>query len=418
MSVPPDVFLRGLFDAAVAAADPGPAIANILPPRPDGRVLVVGGGKASARMAQSVEALWGPCDGLVIVPYGGRLPTQTVEIVEAAHPVPDQAGACAAARMLDMVRSAGAGDLVLCLISGGGSALMAAPGDGISLADKQAVHAALLSCGAQISEMNILRKHLSAVKGGRLAAAAYPAQVMTLAISDVPGDDLSMIASGPTVPDRSTAADARDIVARYQLDLPNSIQAFIDTKAAETPNPEHPVFLSAQTFLVAAPQASLCAAAKRAKSQGITPVILGDALQGDAAQLGTVMAGIAASCLRHGHPVAGPAVLISGGETTVALRNKNGAGGRNTEFLLSFAISAPKGVSAIACDTDGIDGKSDAAGALWSPQIAQAAAQLDGKSLLAANDSYNFWAPIGGLIKTGPTHTNVNDFRAIYIPEG
>ncbi len=416
MSVNPDQFLRSLFDAAVAAADPGLSIPSVLPERPAGRVLVVGGGKASARMAQAVESCWGPCEGLVIVPHGSVLPTQGIEIVEGAHPVPDAAGSAAASRMLDMVSNVQEGDLVLCLISGGGSSLMAAPGAGLSLADKQAVNAALLASGAPISDMNVVRKHLSSIKGGRLAAAAYPAKVITLTISDVPGDDMSIIASGPTVPDPSSAKDARDIIERYQLDLPKAVQDFIISEAAETPDPGHPVFTDAQSFMVAAPQASLLAAAKVAKDHGITPILLGDALEGEAAELGKAMAGIAASCLRHGHPVKGPAVLISGGETTVTVRDNAGAGGRNTEFLLSFALNAPEGISAIACDTDGIDGKSDAAGGIWTPDIAKAAAALDGKAFLAGHDSYNFFGPAGGLVITGPTHTNVNDFRAVFIP--
>ncbi len=407
--------LRAMFDAAVAEADPGRAVPRVLPAKPGGRVVVVGGGKASARMAQAVEEKWGPCEGLVIVPHGAKLPTQGIEIVEAAHPVPDAAGAEAAQRMLDLVASLGEGDMALCLISGGGSSLMAAPGLGLSLADKQAVNAALLASGAPIGEMNVVRKHLSAVKGGRLAAAAYPALVMTLTISDVPGDDLSIIASGPTVPDASTVEDARAIIARYGLSLPPTVEAFLASEGAETPKANHPVFALAETHLVAAPQASLLAAAEVARAHGVTPLILGDALEGEARELGKTMAGIAASCLRHGHPVRPPVALISGGETTVTVRGGAGQGGRNTEFLLAFALAAPRGVSAIACDTDGIDGKSDAAGAIWTPEVAKAAQGLDGPGLLAGHDSYHFFGPAGGLIKTGPTHTNVNDFRAVLI---
>ena len=407
--------LRAMFDAAVAAADPGLAVPKVLPARPAGRVVVVGGGKASARMAQAVEAVWGPCEGLVIVPHGASLPTQGIEIVEAAHPVPDAAGAEAAQRMLRLVEGLGAGDMALCLISGGGSSLMAAPGLGLSLADKQAVNAALLASGAPIGEMNVVRKHLSAVKGGRLAAAAYPALVVTLTISDVPGDDPSIIASGPTVPDASTVDDALSIIRRYGLNLPPTVEAFLKTEGAETPKASHPVFALAETHLVAAPQASLEAAAAVARAQGVTPILLGDALEGEARDLGKLMAGIAASCVRHGQPARPPVALISGGETTVTVRGAAGQGGRNTEFLLSFALAAPRGVSALACDTDGIDGKSDAAGALWTPEVARAAEGLDGKALLAAHDSYNFFGPAGGLIRTGPTHTNVNDFRVVLI---
>jgi glycerate-2-kinase len=407
--------LRAMFDAAVAAADPGLAVPRVLPAKPPGRVFVVGGGKASARMAQAVEEKWGPCEGLVIVPHGAKLPTQGIEIVEAAHPVPDQAGSEAAQRMLAMVESLGEGDMALCLISGGGSSLMAAPGLGLSLADKQAINAALLASGAPIGEMNVVRKHLSAVKGGRLAAAAYPALVMTLTISDVPGDDPSIIASGPTVPDASTVDDARAIIARYRLSLPPTVAAFLDTDEAETPKSNHPVFAQAETHLVAAPQASLEAAADVARAHGVTPLLLGDALEGEARELGTVFAGIAASCLRHAMPARPPVVLISGGETTVTVKGSAGQGGRNSEFLLSFAMKAPRGVSGIACDTDGIDGKSDAAGAIWTREVAQAAIDLDPASLLAGHDSYSFFEAAGGLVKTGPTHTNVNDFRAILI---
>ena len=413
----PATLLRAMFDAAVAAADPGKAIPSVLPPKPSGRVVVVGGGKASARMAQVVEEHWGPCEGLVIVPHGASLPTKGIELVEGAHPVPDAAGAEAAQRMLQLVASLGEGDFALCLISGGGSSLMAAPGKGLTLADKQAINAALLASGAPISDMNVVRKHLSAMKGGRLAAAAHPAKVMTLTISDVPGDDPSIIASGPTVPDSSTVQDAQRIIARYGLDLPPSVADFLTTADAETPKSDHPVFASAETHIVAAPQASLLAAAKVAEAHGVTPLLMGDALEGEAKELGTAMAGIAASCARHGMPAKGPVALISGGETTVTVNGPAGQGGRNTEFLLSFAMQAPQGVSAIACDTDGIDGKSDAAGAMWTPEVAAAASGLDAASFLAGHDSYNYFGPAGGLIKTGPTHTNVNDFRAILVEE-
>ncbi len=411
----PATLLRAMFDAAVAAADPGKAIPFVLPPKPSGRVVVVGGGKASARMAQVVEEHWGPCEGLVIVPHGASLPTKGIELVEGAHPVPDAAGAEAAQRMLQLVASLGEGDFALCLISGGGSSLMAAPGKGLTLADKQAINAALLASGAPISDMNVVRKHLSAMKGGRLAAAAHPAKVMTLTISDVPGDDPSIIASGPTVPDSSTVQDAHRIIARYGLDLPPSVADFLATADAETPKSDHPVFASAETHIVAAPQASLLAAAKVAEAHGVTPLLMGDALEGEAKELGTAMAGIAARCARHGMPAKGPVALISGGETTVTVNGPAGQGGRNTEFLLSFAMQAPQGVSAIACDTDGIDGKSDAAGAIWTPEVAAAASGLDAASFLVSHDSYNYFGPAGGLIKTGPTHTNVNDFRAILV---
>lgn len=414
MIADPEPFLRGLFRAAVAAADPALAVPKFLPPKPTGRVVVVGAGKASAKMAQAVETEWGPCEGLVVVPYGSALPTQGIEIVEARHPVPDASGEAAAARILKMVSDLKDGDLALCLISGGGSALLAAPGEGISLQDKQAVNKALLACGAAIEEMNCLRKHLSRVKGGRLTVAAWPARTITLTISDVPGDDPATIASGPTVADPTTAGDARNIAARYHLDLSDAVAAYLQTPAAETPDPAHPAFAAAQCHMISTPQHALLAAAEAARAEGVTPLILGDALEGEARELGIVMAGVARAALNHGNPVKGPAVLLSGGETTVTVRSTPGRGGRNSEFLLSFGLHAPEGISAIACDTDGIDGSQDNAGALWVPRIA--AHKSLGRNYLDRHDSYSFFEKSGGLVMSGPTHTNVNDFRAIYVP--
>lgn len=414
MIADPEPFLRGLFRAAVAAADPGLAVPNFLPTKPAGRVVVVGAGKASAKMAQAVEAAWGPCEGIVIVPYGGALPTQGIEIVEARHPVPDAAGEAAAGRILDLVSGLGEGDLALCLISGGGSALMAAPGEGLTLADKQAVNEALLSSGAAIDEMNCLRKHLSRIKGGRLTVAAWPARTVTLTISDVPGDDPAIIASGPTVADPTTATEARAIAARYHLALSDAVAAYLQTPAAETPDPSHPAFAAAECHLIATPQMALAAAAATARAEGVTPLILGDALEGEAAELGIVLAGIARAAVIHGHPVTGPAVLLSGGETTVTVRGGAGRGGRNSECLLSFGLHAPEAVSAIACDTDGIDGSEDNAGALWVPRVA--AHKAEARKYLEAHDAYSFFEKAGGLVVYGPTHTNVNDFRAVYIP--
>ncbi|MDJ0993589.1 MAG: glycerate kinase [Dinoroseobacter sp.] len=414
MITDPEPFLRGLFRAAVAAADPAIAVPKFLPPRPAGRVVVVGAGKASAKMAQAVEAAWGPCEGLVIVPYGSALPTEGIEIVEARHPVPDASGEAAAARILKLVSDLMEGDLALCLISGGGSALLAAPGEGISLEDKQAVNKGLLACGAAIEEMNCLRKHLSRIKGGRLTVAAWPARTITLTISDVPGDDPATIASGPTVADPTTATDAREIAARYHLDLSDAVAAYLQTPAAETPDPAHPAFASAQCHMIATPQHALLAAADAARAEGVTPIILGDALEGEARELGIVMAGIARAAVDHGNPVKGPAVLLSGGETTVTVRTAPGRGGRNSEFLLSFGLHAVDGVSAIACDTDGIDGSEDNAGAVWVPRVAEHKA--DARSFLDGHDAYSFFEKAGGLVMSGPTHTNVNDFRAIYLP--
>jgi len=410
----PELFLRALFDAAVAAADPALAVPKFLPEKPAGRVVVLGAGKASAKMAQAVEAAWGPCEGIVVVPYGSALPTEGIEIVEARHPVPDAAGQAAAERILKLVAGLREGDLALCLISGGGSALLAAPGEGLTLEDKQEVNRALLASGAAIDEMNCIRKHLSRVKGGRLTVAAWPAHTVTLTISDVPGDDPATIASGPTVADPTTATDARAILARYHLQLSDAVSAYLQSPAAETPDPDHPAFGAARCHMIATPQMALVAAAEAAKVAGVTPLILGDALEGEARELGIAMAGIARAALQHGNPVSGPAVLLSGGETTVTVRNTPGRGGRNGEFLLSFGLHAPDGVCAIACDTDGIDGSQDNAGALWVPRVASHVAQA--RDYLDRHDSYSFFEAHGGLVITGPTHTNVNDFRAVFVP--
>jgi hydroxypyruvate reductase len=412
-------FLRQLFDAALAAADPHRVIAQHLPPPPKGRTVVVGAGKASAAMASAVEQAWkGPLEGLVVTRYGHASPCTRIEVVEAAHPVPDAAGQQAAKRIMEMARGLGPDDLLLCLISGGGSSLLAAPAEGLTLEDKQQVNRALLRSGATISEMNCVRKHLSAIKGGRLAAAAAPATVVTLVISDVPGDDPATIASGPTVADRTTFADARAILDKYEIAPPASVARHLAAAAEETPKPNDPRLAHASYRMVARPQDSLLAAAEVARRAGITPVILGDSLEGEAREVATVMAGIAAQVRRHDQPAAKPAVLLSGGETTVTLRGK-GRGGRNAEFLLALAVAldgAP-GVYALAGDTDGIDGSEDNAGALLAPDSLTRAAALgvDAKARLADNDGYGFFAALDDLIVTGPTLTNVNDFRAIFI---
>jgi len=411
-------FLRDIFDAAIAAVDPRAILAPYLPQRPKGRVVVMGAGKATARMAQAVEATWGPCEGLIAVPHGASLPLQGIEVVETAHPVPDAASEATAVRLLELAQGLGADDLALFLISGGGSALLAAPAQGVSLADKQAVHRALLRSGASISQMNILRKQLSAIKGGHLAVAAHPAQVVTLLISDVPGDDPAIIASGPTVPDPSTIDEARAIVGRYALDLPPSVSARL-ASGQGTPSADHPVFGAAQTHMIATPMAALRAAQACAKAlwPDLSVVILGDALEGEARDLGQATAGITQSILRHGAPFSAPVLLLSGGETTVTIgQTKPGRGGRNSEFLLSFATHAPEGVYALACDTDGIDGAGTNAGAIWSPRVARQGADLDKRAFLAAHDALQFFEMADGVVTTGPTHTNVNDFRAILIP--
>jgi glycerate 2-kinase len=411
--------LRAMFDAAVAAAQPSLCLPPHLPKPPKGRTWVVGAGKASAAMAQAFERAWpGDVSGLVVTRYGHAVPCEHIEIVEASHPVPDAAGEAAARRMLQLVQGLSADDLVVCLISGGGSALLALPADGLTLADKQAMNRALLKSGANIAEMNCVRKHLSAIKGGRLAAACAPAEVLTLTISDVPGDDPSVIASGPTVSDATTYADALAIVEKYRIDEPRAAIERLRRAADETPKPGDPRLARARQAMVATPQMSLEAAAHVAREHGVTPLILGDALEGEARELGIAMSGIARQVLRHGQPARRPCVLLSGGETTVTVRGK-GRGGRNVEFLLSLAVAldgAP-GVHAIACDTDGIDGTEDNAGALLAPDtLARArAAGLHAPSRLADNDGYAFFAATGDLVVTGPTLTNVNDFRAILI---
>jgi hydroxypyruvate reductase len=414
---PPDL-LKAMFQAAVEAALPALCVPAHLPPRPQGRTVIIGAGKASGAMAKALEDAWdGPLEGLVVTRYGYRVPTERLEVVEAAHPVPDAAGREAARRILDLVQGLTEDDLVLCLISGGGSALLALPAEGVSLEDKQAVNKALLKSGATISEMNVVRKHLSAIKGGRLAAAASPARVVALMISDVPGDDPSIIASGPTVPDPSTNKDALGIIAKYGIEVPANVRDLLQ-KAGETPKPGDKRLANVENIMVATPQASLEAAADVARKAGIKPVILGDSIEGESRDVALVHAGIARQCALRGQPEQPPCVLISGGETTITLKGK-GKGGRNTEFLLALAIALDgmSGIYALAGDTDGIDGSEDNAGALIYPDTLARAekAGLSAKAMLADNDPYSFFAGLGDLLETGPTLTNVNDFRAILI---
>ena len=413
------LLLLSLFDAAVAAAAPARCLAAHLPPPPRGRTLVIGAGKAAASMAQALEAGWpGELSGMVVTRYGHRVPTARIEVVEAAHPVPDAAGRAAAARMLNLVQGLSADDLVICLISGGGSSLLALPAEGLTLEDKQQVNRALLKSGANITEMNCVRKHLSAIKGGRLAAACAPAQVLTLTISDVPGDDPSVIASGPTVADASSCADALAILAKYAISEPKAAVDYIRRGHDETPKPGDPRLARARQVMIATPQMSLEAAAEVARAAGITPLILGNALEGEAREMALVHAGIARQVLRHGQPAARPCVLLSGGEGTVTVRG-SGRGGRNVEFLLALAVAldGEPGIEAIACDTDGIDGTEDNAGALLLPDtLARARAiGLHAPAYLANNDGYSFFAALDDLVVTGPTMTNVNDFRALLI---
>ncbi|WP_119421739.1 glycerate kinase type-2 family protein [Desertibaculum subflavum] len=411
----PRELLRSLFDAAVAAADPAVCVPAHLPARPGGRVIVVGAGKASAAMAAAVEQAWGPpLEGLIVTRYGHAVPTRWIEVVEASHPVPDAAGAAAARRILQRVDGLGVEDFVLCLISGGGSALLALPAPGLTLADKQAVTTALLRSGANIGEMNAVRKHLSAIKGGRLAAAAHPARLLTLMISDVPGDDPATIASGPTVPDPTTFAEARAILAKYGIAAPAPVVAHLERMAEESPKPGDPRLAAATARIVASPALSLAAAADRARAAGYDVDLLGDALEGEARELGRAHAGLALKAAAAGRRVA----ILSGGETTVTVRGR-GRGGRNSEYLLglTLALSEAVGIHALAADTDGIDGSEDNAGAFAAPDtLARARARgIDPAARLAENDAYGVFAVLGDLLVTGPTRTNVNDFRAILV---
>lgn len=415
----PRQLLRRMFDAAVASAQPAQCIPLHLPAEPAGRLVVIGAGKASAEMARAVEAYWpGELSGLVVTRYGYAVPCERIEIVEAAHPVPDAAGLAAAARMLSVVEGLSADDLVLCLISGGGSALLPLPAEGLSLEDKQQVNRELLRCGATIGEMNCVRRHLSAIKGGRLAAACHPARVVNLLISDVPGDDPINIASGPTVPDPTTCADALAIVRRYGLDLPPAVLDLLESGRGESVKPGDPRLARVQTHMIAAPQLALEAAAAVAWEAGLAAHILGDAIEGEARDVGKVMAGIALQVADCGQPFTPPCVLLSGGETTVTVRGR-GRGGRNVEFLLALgvALDGHPAIHALAADTDGVDGQEEIAGAFLSPDsLARAWAQgLRPREALADNDGHGFFGALGDAVVTGPTLTNVNDFRAILI---
>ncbi|HMN75591.1 MAG TPA: glycerate kinase [Burkholderiaceae bacterium] len=428
----PREFLRALFDAAVACALPANNIAPFLPPPPArGRTVVLGAGKAGGAMAQAVDALWpadAPLSGLVVTRYGHLPPAYAarrqegkarIEVVQAAHPVPDAAGRDAARRIAALAQGLGGDDLALCLISGGGSALLAMPAEGLTLADKQAINKAMLESGAAIDEMNCVRKHLSAIKGGRLAALCAPARVVTLLISDVPGDAPGVIASGPTVADATTCADALRILDRYAIALPRAAREGLQSGAFETPKPGDACFAGHAVHLIAAPQQSLAAAAALAREAGVEAHILSDAIEGESHVVGRVHAALARAVARRGEPFAKPCVILSGGETTVTVRSRGGRGGRATEFLLGCAIGlqAEAGVHALAADTDGIDGVEDNAGAIVTPStLARASALgLQAQDALDRNDAYNFFAPLGDLVATGPTFTNVNDFRALLV---
>ena len=408
-----------MLDAAIDAATPSRLIKGYLPTTPKGRTIVLGAGKASAAMAREVDAyMSGKVEGLVVTRYGHAVKCDHIEVVEAAHPVPDEAGRRAAERMLQLAESATADDLVLCLISGGASALLALPASSLSLDDKQAINRALLDSGADITQMNTVRKHLSAIKGGRLAAAAHPARVITLLISDVPGDDPAVVGSGPTVPDPTTFADANEIIARFGITKPKKVIDHLAKGEDETPKAGDPRLANIETHFIATPQASLEAAVAVALDNGIRPIVLGSSIEGEARDVAKVMAGIAQQVRKHAQPAMPPCVLLSGGETTVTVKGK-GRGGRNAEFLLSLAVqlAGAENIYALAADTDGIDGSEDNAGAIVTPDTLDRAVALgmNAKSFLDDNDGYSFFDKLEDLIKTGPTLTNVNDFRAILV---
>ena len=418
MAAPRDL-LRAMFDAAILAAQPARCLPPHLPAPPQGRTVVIGAGKASAAMAKAVEDNWpGPLSGIVVTRYGYAVPCQRIEIVEAAHPIPDAAGLTAAKRILERVSALTPDDLVIALISGGGSSLLALPAPGLTLDDKQNVNRALLKSGATISEMNCVRRHLSAVKGGRLAAACHPARVVTLLMSDVPRDQPMDIASGPTVDDPTTCEAALDVLRRYAIDVPDNVRRVLESGEGETVKAGDPRLARAEVRMIATPQRSLEAAATIADGLGVAPQILGDAIEGEARDVGKVMAGIALHVAAHGEPFAPNCVLISGGETTVTVRG-DGRGGRNVEFLLSLAIAldGEPGIYAIAGDTDGVDGMEEIAGAMVAPDtLARAWAQdIRPKDSLANNDGHSFFEALGDSVVTGPTLTNVNDFRAILV---
>jgi hydroxypyruvate reductase len=420
LSFEPRAFLVSLFHAAVDAASAQTCVPPNLPLSPHGRTIVIGAGKAAAAMAKAVEDHWPkdyskhPLSGLVITRYGHGVACRVIEIVEAGHPVPDEAGFAAAERMLSMVRGLNEDDLVLALISGGGSSLFALPAPGIALKDKQAVTRALLKSGAPISEINCVRKHLSAVKGGRLALAAWPASLVSLIISDVPGDDPATVASGPTTPDPTTREQALAILAKYRIAVPPAVRSWLEDPASETPKPGDPAFAKTENRVVARARDALAAAVRMAEAAQLRIVDLGDAVEGEARNVARAHAELALRFAREG----APCVLVSGGETTVTVKGK-GRGGRNSEYLLALALAlgGRSGIWAIACDTDGIDGTETNAGAIIGPDSLARAGTLglSGDAALAANDSYGFFQALGDLVETGPTRTNVNDFRAILI---
>jgi len=419
MALDPKAFLTSIFEAAVAAADPERTIRNHLPAQPKGRTIVIGAGKGSAQMAAAFEKAWdGPIEGLVVTRYGYAAPCDRIEIIEAAHPVPDKAGLTASKRLLEKVSGLSADDLVVALISGGGSALLPSPAPGLTLADEIAVNEALLASGAPIAAMNTIRKHISTIKGGRLAAAAWPAKVVSLVVSDIPGDNPALVASGPTIPDTGSRADALNFVSVYGMKLPDAVMAHLDSLAAEAPRPDDPRFAGNEVHVIASAAVSLEAAAAEAKRQGIEAVILSDSIEGEAREVGSVHAALAREVAAKNRPFSKPVLILSGGETTVTLRAK-GKGGRNSEFLLAFAIGINgfEGIHALAADTDGIDGSENNAGAFadGSTVMRMRAGGVDAKALLAGNNAWTAFHAVDDLFVPGPTGTNVNDLRAILI---
>lgn len=415
----PRKFLSDLFETAVDAADPARMLKNFVPKPPKGRVVVVGAGKASAHMAAAFEEAYeGEYDGLVVTRHGSAVACSKIEIIEGAHPVPDEGSFDAARRMIKMVEDLGPDDLVVALVSGGGSSLLCLPPEAVSPEDKQAVNTELLRSGATIHEMNCVRKHVSNIKGGRLAAAAHPAKVVTLVISDIPGDDPALVASGPTIPSATRRDDAHDIIRRYGMKLPDSVMTWMSNKNAEAPHPDDPAFSNDEVHVIAAAQLSLEVAARRAEESGLTAHILSDAIEGEASDVGQVLAALAVHTSERNQPFKRPCVILSGGETTVTVRHK-GRGGRNTELLLSaaFTIAGHEAIHALAADTDGIDGSEDNAGAFIDAQTVRDIqnAGKRPKELLSGNDAYTAFEAIDALFVPGATSTNVNDFRAFLV---
>lgn len=419
MTLDPKAFLISIFNAAVAAADPLRTIEQHLPPKPKGRTIVVGFGKGAAQMAQAFETVWdGPYEGLIVTRYGYGAPTKTLEVVEASHPVPDENGLKAGARLLELVSDLSKDDLVIALVCGGGSALLPSPAGTLTLADEIAVNEALLASGAPIAAMNCVRKHVSNIKGGRLAAACHPARVVSLVVSDIPGDNPALVASGPTVPDATTREDALKIIATYGMKLPDAVMAHLSSPEAAAPMPDDSRFVGNEVHVIASAAVSLEAAAAEAKRQGIQAVILSDAIEGEAREVGGVHAALAREVATRNRPFQKPVLILSGGETTVTLRAK-GKGGRNSEFLLAFAIGigGVAGIDALAADTDGIDGSEDNAGAFCDGTTVERirAAGVDAKAMLQANNAWTAFNAVGDLFAPGPTGTNVNDLRAILV---